>query len=576
MTYAQIDEDAPEDPVERLFYVARQRGPDRNALIDPNAGFIKIAAWLSKHKPTKYAELLSILAGWVSVSVFKQRVQKFVAKAEENYRKRQVEKETEERINAAADEGRPLIAQGKPSVIARDFIKARRPHLIFLDNQFLDYVGSHYEKFEDREIRKQVTEYMESGVNAESGEPFYPTKRDIDEAVDAIATVAHRSLREAEPPTWLDPWPLIDSDPKATIACRNGLVELSGGRRLLRDHDPRFFTLNGLSYDYDPDAPEPTQWLHFLDEVWPDEDGQENRDALQEIIGHLLTGETKYQKIFMFVGSKRAGKGTIARVLEGLIGSRNIASQSVTKLGKEFGLKALLGKQVMVVPDLRLGKDSNTGGIVETLLNISGEDAISVGRKFEDDKGVRLNTRILLLSNMELVLPDQSGALLSRLVPLRFEQNFEHRADTTLTARLLTELPGILNWALDGLERLEGRRDPMTGRQLGFKQTTTGQKMLDDIERHGSSVHAFLRECCDVVKGASVSKAILYKGFEHWCDDHDITLVPSPEKFTSHLKTASGQVIEPWKPGPKGAQVPSYRNVCFKADCAPEPDTEDD
>src|SRR5690606_4912811 len=102
------------------------------------------------------------------------------------------------------------------------------------------------------------------------------------------------------------------------------------------------------------------------------------------------------QKIFLLVGAPRSGKGTIARIITMMVGEDNVAQSSAGKLGKEFGIKALLGKQVFIVPDLRLGRESNTSTITETLLNISGEDKVAVGRKFQDDWSGKLNTRVLL------------------------------------------------------------------------------------------------------------------------------------------------------------------------------------
>ena len=72
--------------------------------------------------------------------------------------------------------------------------------------------------------------------------------------------------------------------------------------RELLPHDPRFFTTNCLPLDYDREAPEPKRWLQFLEELWPaDEDGtwdEEAEETLQEIVGYLLTSDTRQQKLF--------------------------------------------------------------------------------------------------------------------------------------------------------------------------------------------------------------------------------------------------------------------------------------
>jgi phage/plasmid-associated DNA primase len=40
------------------------------------------------------------------------------------------------------------------------------------------------------------------------------------------------------------------------------------------------------------------------------------------------------------------------------------------------------------------------------------------------------------------------------LVPVLFHESFEGRENENLTDELLTELPGILNWAIEGWRRL--------------------------------------------------------------------------------------------------------------------------
>jgi integrase len=43
---------------------------------------------------------------------------------------------------------------------------------------------------------------------------------------------------------------------------------------------PRFFTFNGLEFAYDPHAPQPKNWLNFINQIWPDD--FQSRDALRE------------------------------------------------------------------------------------------------------------------------------------------------------------------------------------------------------------------------------------------------------------------------------------------------------
>lgn len=531
-----------------LFDLAALRGPLRLPLLEKDQ--VKLAANLARRNKPRWADLLIRLSGWGGLTQFKREVNKFLGESDNKKAKLKAQEEAEARLAEAEERGMPFVAIGKPVKVAEDFRASVKPHLIFTDDTWLEWEVNSYRVHEKQAVRTALQEWMARGVDSETGEVVHPNKRDLDDTMDALRSVCFRSQREAAPPVWFDEWEDVDPNPKLTLAATNGLVDLETLN--VYPNTPRYFSRNGLDYAYDHDAPEPVQWNAFLESLWPTHAAMtpelaaahlQNKLTLQEIMGHLLTGETKYQKVFLFVGAPRSGKGTIARVIARMVGLDNVVEQSANKLGKEFGLKALLGKQVMIVPDLRLGRESNTSSIAEVILNISGEDRISVGRKFQDDWSGRLNTRLLLISNMGVAFPDQSGAISARLVPLVFNRSFAANPDTTLESKLLAELPSILNWAIAGLKRLEARRTP-AGMHEGFVIPPGGRKLLTDIGRQSSAVRAFVTECCVVETGKSYSKAKLFEAFEGWCEESDIISHYTEEGFTRELKPASGYVVE--------------------------------
>ena len=78
------------------------------------------------------------------------------------------------------------------------------------------------------------------------------------------------------------------------------------------------------------------------------------------MFGYLVSGDTKQQKIFLLVGPKRGGKGTIGRVLSRMIGRHNVAGPTLASLSTNFGLQDLIGKPVAVISDARMGSKSDT------------------------------------------------------------------------------------------------------------------------------------------------------------------------------------------------------------------------
>src|SRR5207249_5745980 len=141
--------------------------------------------------------------------------------------------------------------------------------------------------------------------------------------------------------------------------------------------------------------------------------------------------------------------------------------------------------------------------------SISGEDLLTVDRKYKDAWIGRIPSRIVILTNELPRLGDMSGALAARFIIVQFRRSFLGEEDPGLTDALLTELPGILNWALDGLDRLTER-----GR---FVQPESSKETMQELEDLASPMKAFLRDCCELDPTGEVAIEALYRAYERWC-----------------------------------------------------------
>jgi putative DNA primase/helicase len=103
------------------------------------------------------------------------------------------------------------------------------------------------------------------------------------------------------------------------------------------------------------------KWLAFLTELW----GEDSTiQALQEVFGNLLGGDTTLQKVFLMVGPKRGGKGTIGRVLTGLLGAHHLAAPTLASLSTNFGLQPLIGRPLALISDARLSTKADSKIVV--------------------------------------------------------------------------------------------------------------------------------------------------------------------------------------------------------------------
>ena len=277
-------------------------------------------------------------------------------------------------------------------------------------------------------------------------------------------------------------------DPRNVIAFKNGLLDVSKaiqGDNQLIPHNHSWVSLSCLPHEFDPTAQCP-RWLSFLDEIL--EGDKEKLANLQEFFGYVLTPDNSYQKMLVLLGVSRSGKGTVVNVMESMLGSDAMTGYSLTSLADKFGLGGLVGKLVASVGEVNLQRHPQKYQIFERINNITGGDPVEVEFKHNPLKmSVRLPVRFVVACNEMPQFADDSGALAERLVLINFEKACpKEKRDTKLAEKLVTEISGITNWALEGLSRIRT--------QGAFSTGVKTEEMLNEIRRNNSHALAFAQD----------------------------------------------------------------------------------
>jgi putative DNA primase/helicase len=443
--------------------------------------------------------------------------------------------ELAEKIAAATAAETLILSPASPYESAEKYLILRCAtpegfnRLIHYRGDFYVWTGTYYREMSEVELRSDVYRFLDAAKQRKNGEdeltPFMPNPNKVNAVIDALRarTIVDGHLSA---PVWR-PGGIGDLFASANeiVACCNGLLHWPS--RWLMKHTPELLGFNALDFDYDPNAPEPREWLKFLQSVWPDD--PQCVATLQEIFGYFISGETRQQKAFLIVGPKWSGKGTIARVLGALLGSDNVAGPTLASLAQNFGLAPLIGKRAAIISDARLGGRIDQHFIAERLLTISGEDSLTIDRKYRDPWTGRLPVRFFILSNELPRLADASGALTSRLILLTMQRSFYGREDLGLCNKLLQELPGILNWCLTGLDRLNRRGH--------FVSPKSSAEVLADLEDLTSPIGAFIRECCVVAPDKTASMEEMYSRWQSWCTANN-RLPGTAQTFGRDLRAA--------------------------------------
>lgn len=346
-------------------------------------------------------------------------------------------------------------------------------------------------------LRSAVYEHKKDGIV-----DWAPTTRKIGDVLDALRSAVYlRQDRDA--PAWIT---RAEHRPAHEyIAMRNGLLHIFSGD--IEPHTSALFNLIRVPFEYDPQA-QARNWLTFLGTVWPHDPG--TIAMVQQWFGYVLSGRTDLQKAMMIPGPPRSGKGTIVRVLIELLGGRkHVAAPTMADIGTHFGITPIIGKPLAVIGDARVGRGGERQ-VVERLLTITGEDNLTVDVKYKEAWTGKVNARFMILSNELPRFGDASGAIASRFLVARTTESFLGKEDKGLEQRLHAELPGIFNWALEGLAALDA-----TGR---FTESEGSKTERDALTALASPISMFLDEHFEPDTNGWVATDRLYGRWRSWCE----------------------------------------------------------
>jgi putative DNA primase/helicase len=462
-----------------------------------------------------------------------------------------------------------ILSPGTPMISAAKFKVALFPTLISYQNEWMSWDGAAYQGLEDQTISSAVTEFMGeakvqgtiAALDPQTGKkvlepalfPFNPKPKDITDVYTMLKHECHVPVGTMDPPSWLPNCPkrYVGMNAKRVISFQNGLLDLDTG--ILLRASPFFFTRTALEMNYDELAPVPKLWLDFLQQVTNNR--QPLIELIQEMLGYLVTTDTSLHRIFFLWGLPRSGKGTILRITTALVGKNNMRYPAIETLAGRFGLHNLIGSAVAQVTDMNTMSPKDLGTSASRMNGISGEDSVTIERKGITDWNGKLGTRFQIAGNTLPNFGKNTAAMAERLLIIPFDVSFVGREDRGLTDKLIAELPGILNWALVGLDRLRRRGD--------FAEPADSAAAKKRLIFISDPIHGFIEECCIVGPAKfGTDKGVLYAAYERYCEEvgaHAKALAA----FTEDMVAIYPRISASKRPNGDGPKVPCYRGVKF-------------
>lgn len=389
--------------------------------------------------------------------------------------------------------------------------------------------------YEDGIYRPRGKQIIENEAQKRLGD--FARQRFINETVNLIRFSTYRPPEDF-------------NNPNNMLAVKNGF--LNPVTRELEEFTPEKIHLTKINAKFDREADCP-KVKKFLTEILHDKDIL----TVQEMFGYCLLKDYPLAKAFMLLGSGANGKSTLLKLLEIFLGEDNVANPSLqTLLDDKFASHRLFGKLANIHADLSSSEVLENTGKFKML---TGQDRMEGQEKYKNAFEFRNYAKLIYSANELPRTKDRTEAFFRRWIIIEFPNQFpeeDEDTDTSLPESIIDEeeLSGVLNWALDGLERLL-KNDK-------FTRTKARREVEERWIMQTDSLRAFLLKKCETKTGAWVSKKDFYEVYQAFCNKHNI-FVAKKGQVTKRLPTLKPNV-KIFRPVINGERVRCWENLTFK------------
>lgn len=294
----------------------------------------------------------------------------------------------------------------------------------------------------------------------------------------------------------------FDRDPWL-LNVQNGTLDLRTGE--LRPHDPANMCTKLAPVAFDANATCP-RWTQFLTEVQPD---PTVRTFLQRFAGYVATGVIRERVLVLLVGGGRNGKSVFVRAISHLLGDYATYAAPDILMAREgqrhpTELADLFGVRFAALSEAKADRSFDE----ETLKRLTGNEPIKARYIGKDFFEFEMTAKLAMAVNHRPRVADTTQSIWDRLREVPFTVRIdEANEDRALFEKLCAEMPGILNWTLEGCR--EWQREGL-GAPAAVMAATAEYRESED------RLAAFFDEC--TVTGASerMSRFDLRSAYESW------------------------------------------------------------
>lgn len=289
---------------------------------------------------------------------------------------------------------------------------------------------------------KQTVRSIAREVPGDAGHAKWAQRSEADARISAMVRLA-----SSEPAVAISPDQLDAND--AYFTCGNGTIDLRTGRLL--PHDPTNLCTKMTTVEFAPGAACPA-WLKFLDDIF--EGNEDLKDYVKRAVGYSATASTREQVMFVLTGGGSNGKSTFLEILRLIFGDfsqQMPASTLLEKRGSDSGpnndVARLRGARFAAAVET-----AEEGRLAEAQVkSLTGGDTVTARYLHAEFFEFVPEAKIWLATNHKPRITGSDDGIWRRLRLIPFNRKFsDEEKDLDLKNKLLAELPGILQWVIEG------------------------------------------------------------------------------------------------------------------------------
>lgn len=211
----------------------------------------------------------------------------------------------------------------------------------------------------------------------------------------------------------------------------------------------------------------------------------------------------------------------------------NISNESINGMSRRFGLQSLIGKTVNISAEneLKDGKAVNT----ENMKALISGDNVTIDIKHKEPIEYKPICKLIFLVNSLPNTTDVTHGYFRKILIVPFSKKFEGtNKDVNLFEKIkANEMPGILNWALEGLKRLKDNN-------YQFTESNAVNKLMDKYQKDQNPVISFVEDMIVADEENKISKKELINKYYTWVRQQGIDNKNSTsnQKFWKMLEAA--------------------------------------